>query len=350
MTQRAVFRGDTSPQLPLHSARRRRPRRYPKWCLLACPFTAVCVLAALRPRVDRASEPLRGSARWKQAGRILRSEPLAVPQDAAHLVIVAGHAVTMTESLEGVGDRDGAWYLLDYQRGRGLPREFVRHAEAGARLVARDPQAVLVFSGGQTRPDAGPRSEAQSYWLLSEHFDWWRTGAGGRAVTEEFARDSFENLLFSLCRFKEVAGAYPQRVTVVSFDFKERRFVELHAPALGLPPAHFDFAGVAPRSPKFDADAAAAGEAAAAAAFRADPYGCAGDLWTKKRARDPFHRAPPYAQTCPELSVLFEACGRAANASKVDFRRLPWFVPHITRQRRTVAFPPRRTQALVLKS
>ena len=38
----------------------------------------------------------------------------------------------------------------------------------------------------------------------------------------EQARDSLENLLFSLCRFHELVDAYPWRVTVVSFGFKRR--------------------------------------------------------------------------------------------------------------------------------
>lgn len=36
----------------------------------------------------------------------------------------------------------------------------------------------------------------------------------GRALTEEHARDSFENLLFSVCRFRELTGTYPHNITV----------------------------------------------------------------------------------------------------------------------------------------
>lgn len=35
-----------------------------------------------------------------------------------------------------------------------------------------------------------------------------------RALTEEHARDSFENLLFSVCRFRELTGSYPRNITV----------------------------------------------------------------------------------------------------------------------------------------
>jgi hypothetical protein len=35
-----------------------------------------------------------------------------------------------------------------------------------------------------------------------------------RALTEEHARDSFENLLFSVCRFRELTGTYPYNINV----------------------------------------------------------------------------------------------------------------------------------------
>lgn len=39
-----------------------------------------------------------------------------------------------------------------------------------------------------------------------------------RALTEEHARDSFENLLFSVCRFRELTGVYPQNITVIILE------------------------------------------------------------------------------------------------------------------------------------
>lgn len=38
-----------------------------------------------------------------------------------HLVVVAGHAVTVQESLEGVERDDKVWYLLPYQRDQVRP-------------------------------------------------------------------------------------------------------------------------------------------------------------------------------------------------------------------------------------
>jgi hypothetical protein len=56
-----------------------------------------------------------------------------------------------------------------------------------------------------------------------------------RVISEEFARDSYENILFSLCRFFEVTGRYPEKITVVGFGFKEKRFTELHRKAVRFP-------------------------------------------------------------------------------------------------------------------
>ena len=146
-----------------------------------------------------------------------------------HLVVVAGHAVTVSESLDGVEREDASWYLLPYQREQDLPGIFVSHIERGVAIAARDPNALLVFSGGQTRADAGPRSEGASYWLVGEHYGWWgHPAVSSRATTEEHAKDSFQNLLFSICRFREVTARYPAKITIVGFSFKRDRFDGFH--------------------------------------------------------------------------------------------------------------------------
>src|SRR5207253_4943729 len=136
--------------------------------------------------------------------------------------------------------------------------------------AALDPRALLLFSGGQTRAGAGPRSEAQSYWMIAKHFLWWeRAGVELRATTEEFARDSFENLLFGICRFFECTGSYPETIKVVSWAFKERRF-DLHRDAINFPKSNFLFSGV---NNPVDLVSAQRGEEQAIALFEKDPYG-----------------------------------------------------------------------------
>lgn len=229
-----------------------------------------------------------------------------------HLVLVAGHAVLTTHAAltpESVV-RDESWELEPFQRGQVTT--FVEHIRRGVRLTARDSKALLLFSGGETRQGAGPRSEAQSYWEVADAMRWDGVPrVRERALTEEHARDSFENVLFSLCRFREVTGRYPEHVTVVSFGFKRERFVHMHRAALRFPTRRFHFVGIDPAGgvPQAVRD----GERLNSAShFGADPYGCLdASLVRKRAARNPFHSSPGYPKACPELAALFDYCSKA---------------------------------------
>ncbi|KAI3460501.1 hypothetical protein Pfo_017164 [Paulownia fortunei] len=225
-----------------------------------------------------------------------------------NLVMVAGHSVYTSSRCEKVDEED-AWYLEPYQKHPGQAATFVTHIQKGVEITVNDDVALLLFSGGETRKDAGPRSEAQSYWIVAESKQWFgkRDSVRGRALTEEHARDSFENLLFSLCRFRELTGTYPHNITVVGYDFKEERFVHLHRSAIRFPEARFFYSGTP--SSQNSREAALKGEALVRTQFQEDPYGCLGSLRRKKLGRDPFHRAIPYPNGCPEIEGLFRYCG-----------------------------------------
>ena len=64
------------------------------------------------------------------------------------------------------------------------------------------------------------------------------------STTELFALDSFQNLLFSIARFREYTGRYPAHITVVGYAFKAKRFEELHARALRWPVNKLTYIGV----------------------------------------------------------------------------------------------------------
>jgi hypothetical protein len=207
----------------------------------------------------------------------------------SELILVAGHAVyTGTDFARP--EADESWCLQPFQKGE--PPYYIEHIRCGVELAAARPEALLVFSGGQTRLDAGPKSEAQGYWNLADHFRWWgHDDVKPRATTEEFARDSLENLVFGLCRFRECAGRMPDAVTVVSWEFKRARF-DLHRSTIGLPADRFHFVGA--NNPP-DIDAAVAGEERnALAPFREDPWGVGPVLGAKRAERDPFHRQHAY--------------------------------------------------------
>ncbi|ESQ34663.1 hypothetical protein EUTSA_v10008107mg [Eutrema salsugineum] len=234
-----------------------------------------------------------------------------------NLVMVAGHSV-YTSSDCGRVDKEDSWFLESYQKHPGQASTFLSHIEEGVEAAAKDDESLLLFSGGETRKDAGPRSEAQSYWAVAESKGWFgKDEVRSRALTEEHARDSFENLLFSVCRFRELTGSYPKNITVVSYDFKEERFAHLHRSAMGFPESRFFYLGTpASLSSK---ESALKGEAMVRAQFQEDPYGCVGSLWRKKLKRDPFHRTIPYPNGCPEIGGLFRYCGSAPFPGS-----LPW--------------------------
>ncbi len=55
-----------------------------------------------------------------------------------------------------------------------------------------------------------------------------------RMTAETHAADSYQNVLFSILHFQLHTGVYPQRVTVVTHEFKRERFMECHFPAVGM--------------------------------------------------------------------------------------------------------------------
>jgi hypothetical protein len=229
-------------------------------------------------------------------------------EELTEVIIVAGHAVYRGRSYDDPM-QDENWSLQEFQRGE--PPAYIEHIRAGVEMAARQPESLLVFSGGQTRRDGGPRSESESYREVAEHFEWWGTDVSARTAAEEFARDSFENLLFGICRFRECAGRYPLGVTIVSWAFKEERF-ELHRNAVSFPISRFRFIGV---NNPVDLALALEGELRnGLEPFRRDPYGTSESLdsceagqvalGAKRKERNPFNRQHPYSISCSELSEL----------------------------------------------
>lgn len=159
----------------------------------------------------------------------------------------------------------------------------------------------------------------ERYWLAAEAAGWFgfASTVRRRSFTEEHARDSFENLLFSICRFYELTGHYPERITVVSYALKRERFVNVHREALRFPIDRYEFIGTDLPS---DVKGATEGEASTIAAFRDDPYGCAHELLKGKRAkRDPFAVGPIHPSRCPAISQLLTYCGSSTFQGE-----LPW--------------------------
>lgn len=67
----------------------------------------------------------------------------------------------------------------------GQAHSFIEHIQEGIAQAEADAAALVLFSGGQTRKAAGPRSEAEGYWLVAEAASWWgHISIRDRAFTE----------------------------------------------------------------------------------------------------------------------------------------------------------------------
>jgi hypothetical protein len=91
-------------------------------------------------------------------------------------------------------------------------------------------------------------TEAESYMRLALAANVFNTSSTSapflRATTENYALDSYQNILFSIARFHECTGRYPENITVVGYQMKKRRFEELHRAAIRWPKERFHYIGV----------------------------------------------------------------------------------------------------------
>jgi len=264
----------------------------------------VPVAAALKPNC-----PERHHS-WNQNYRII-----FVFMNQRNVIVVAGHAIC-----QEVNDlwNEKSWILLPFQSGEVA--SYVEHIRAGVLAAAADPEALLIFSGGCSRPEAGPWSEAQSYYWIADHLGWFgQPEVRDRAITEEFARDSYENLLYSICRTKEYAGSYPQHITFVSWAFKRERF-DLHRQSILWPPSCFTYLG--PNNPP-GIDQAIEAETRNRADYVVDPYSSSPAFRAKRESRNPLRRIPGYAQSCPELAQLMAHNGPEWYSGDVPWRAKP---------------------------
>lgn len=193
-----------------------------------------------------------------------------------HLIILPCHGIWKINSASddnNYGQLSDQWYLAPFQLEGNDHLVFIKQSlKAIEELLLDYENSVVLFSGSQTKIDAGPISEAQSYFLLmkklinlattkdgfeqltslfdieimillesivkqlkSNNISVNTLFSNGYINTEEYALDSFDNLLYSILRFKEITQWYPKHITIIGFGFKESRFLNYHARALDIP-------------------------------------------------------------------------------------------------------------------
>ncbi|KAJ6058145.1 uncharacterized protein N7446_007728 [Penicillium canescens] len=158
--------------------------------------------------------------------------------ECSHLIIVCCHAIYIGGPKLGGSEQE--WLIEPFQRRETLT--FINHIKAGLRLIADDHNGILVFSGGPTKKPRTELTEGQSYLSLAKDNNYFQDSSEIptidplRVIAETHATDSYQNVLFSIIRFREYTGVYPRRVTV----FKRARFMQCHFPALGLVPDSYE--------------------------------------------------------------------------------------------------------------
>lgn len=173
----------------------------------------------------------------------LKFSPKMISLKPTHLIICCCHSIYHPQTSQNSsnsntmrsapGTNPSDWLLAPFQKDEQTT--FLEHARTSIELLASTPDSLLVFSGGFTDPNIR-LSEAGSYLRLCEGNDFWGKrnegegeGLRERIILEENALDSLQNLLFSILEFWKKEGRWPERITIISMGFKEKRFMELQS-------------------------------------------------------------------------------------------------------------------------
>ncbi|KAJ6602195.1 hypothetical protein B0H10DRAFT_2167366 [Mycena sp. CBHHK59/15] len=223
-----------------------------------------------------------------------------------HLIIVPGHGIWKGTNPD-LRLKTDEWTFESYGTSKESSRleVFFQHISNAARLALEDQRSLVVFSGGQTQPTS-TTTEGESYLRLALSANLFQSDTFNRATSESYALDSFQNLLFSIARFREYTGSYPEQITVVGYEMKRARFMDLHRAAIRWPENRFNYIGIDANE---DNSQARQGERQNGyLPYLEDIYGCHGFLANKRRQRNHHARFPPYYSSCPEMGPLLGWC------------------------------------------
>lgn len=272
-------------------------------------------------------------------------EPPPSYPGAENLIIVCCHAIFLpnAETPEfplRSPHYEPNWLLAPFQKAdeaTGKPGEhetFLAHAKAGldALTIGTDaehpPKSLLILSGGATQQSKTAMSEARSYYhaLLAEELTEGHLHGGrahhmfskGYILLEEYATDSYQNLLFSILLFRQRTGKYPKQIRIITHAFKVRRFLELHAPTIRWPKDRVQVQGIDPVMSSTELDSTGLGEAQRGyAPWKRDPLGT-GQLLAEKRKQRGWNE-----RVVDELGEGLEPSVKELLVGHVP-ERLPW--------------------------
>lgn len=128
------------------------------------------------------------------------------------------------------------WILESFQIESDDQISFLKHLELSLlELHENIGNSALVISGGFTKKQI-KKSESSSYLELAEKVGFLKSPyfkKGANILLDEYARDSYENILYSICTFYNRFNKFPQKITIIGFGFKRERFLSSHLVTLG---------------------------------------------------------------------------------------------------------------------
>lgn len=265
-----------------------------------------------------------------------------------HLIILPCHGIYKGS---GSGTLHFDWFMEEFQKQSDDNKTWLLQIEKALDLLQSNENSILIISGGKTKENIGPISESFSYFNLMlqnnlvphNNNNNNNNNLVDRIILEEYARDSFENLLFSIARFNEVTNIYPAKITIIGYDFKKRRFLENHVKTIKYPLENVNYIGIDPdpvfnnnnnnysneqlvsMRKNFFKELNKLEHENALQLFEKDPFGCGDKLMRKKIKRNPYNSIHPYYISNPILYPLLNYCDLYPKLTNYQvFANIPW--------------------------
>lgn len=159
-----------------------------------------------------------------------------------NLIILPCHSIFSPELNDDVKsskdlEDSNNWLMEPFQLESNDQISFLKHIEISFNELHENIEdSILVISGGFTKPQI-KKSESSSYLEAAEKLGLLNMNINflkdSNVLLEEYARDSYENVLYSILTFYKKFSKFPKKITVVGFGFKRERFLAYHLTTLG---------------------------------------------------------------------------------------------------------------------
>lgn len=227
--------------------------RIPLFCLLALCIVTFAIFGLSNEEMY--SEVAKGEAKTYKPNHmgILQQEAVEVTDTSSksepliqNLIILPCHAIFAPELNNKITNHDyddkfaigkdaSNWIMEPFQLESDDHLSFFKHLELSLAELENIANSVLVISGGYTK-SLIEKSESSSYLDLAEAVGLTKNPyfkIGTNILLEEYARDSYENVLYGICTFYKKFKRFPAKITIIGFGFKRERFLSSHLTTLG---------------------------------------------------------------------------------------------------------------------